>query len=260
MVWVRPLKRILCALDGEIVPFDLAQGGDDGHGLGSGDLTEGHRIMSPGAFAVGNFDEYKNALTTRHVVLEADDRAALIREGISILVAKLGLEVVPDEALITEVAGLVEWPVPLLGRIDDAFMDLPPEVMRTTMRVNQRYFALRKPDGTAAPRFALVANIAAPDGGAAIVAGNERVLRARLAAAKLRFVRATHDGKNLYGSVTAADVVEALAASVLRKLGLKEKGVRMPGDGVFKTVGTHEVQIEARAGLWCALRVEVEST
>lgn len=184
MVWVRPLKRILCVLDGEVVPFDLAQGGDDGHGLASGDLTEGHRIMSPGAFAVGNFDEYKNALTTRHVVLEAEDRAALIREGIHALASEAGLEVVPDEALITEVAGLVEWPVPLLGRIDDAFMDLPPEVMRTTMRVNQRYFALRKPDGSAAPRFALVANIAAPDGGAAIVAGNERVLRARLADAR----------------------------------------------------------------------------
>lgn len=184
MVWVRPLKRILCVLDGEVVPFDLAQGGDDGHGLASGDLTEGHRIMSPGAFAVGNFDDYKNALTTRHVVLEAEDRAALIREGINALASEAGLEVVPDEALITEVAGLVEWPVPLLGRIDDAFMDLPPEVMRTTMRVNQRYFALRKPDGTAAPRFALVANIAAPDGGAAIVAGNERVLRARLSDAR----------------------------------------------------------------------------
>jgi glycyl-tRNA synthetase beta chain len=184
MVWVRPLKRILCVLDGEVVPFDLAQGGDDGHGLASGDLTEGHRIMSPGALAIGNFDEYKHALTTRHVVLEAEDRAALIREGINMLAGKAGLEVVPDEALITEVAGLVEWPVPLLGRIDDAFMDLPPEVMRTTMRVNQRYFALRKPDGTAAPRFALVSNIAAPDGGAAIVAGNERVLRARLSDAR----------------------------------------------------------------------------
>ena len=184
MVWVRPLKRILCVVDGEVVPFDLAQGGDDGHGLASGDLTEGHRIMSPGAFAVGNFDEYKNALTTRHVVLEAEDRAALIRGGINMLAGKAGLEVVPDEALITEVAGLVEWPVPLLGRIDDAFMDLPPEVMRTTMRVNQRYFALRKPDGSAAPHFALVANIAAPDGGAAIIAGNERVLRARLADAR----------------------------------------------------------------------------
>jgi glycyl-tRNA synthetase beta chain len=184
MVWVRPLKRILCVLDGEVVPFDLAQGGDDGHGLATGDLTEGHRIMSPGTFAVGNFDDYNHALTTRHVVLEAEDRARMIRDGIVALAAAESLEVVPDEALIAEVAGLVEWPVPLLGQIDDAFMDLPPEVMRTTMRVNQRYFALRKSDGSAAPRFALVANIAAPDGGASIVAGNERVLRARLADAR----------------------------------------------------------------------------
>ena len=184
MVWVRPLKRILCVLDGAVVPFTLAQGGDDGHGLASGDVTEGHRIMSPGAFAVRNFADYKAGLAARHVLLEAEDRAHMIRDGITALAAAEGLDVVPDEALIAEVAGLVEWPVPLLGRIDDAFMDLPPEVMRTTMRVNQRYFALRKKDGSAAPRFALVANIAAPDGGAAIIAGNERVLRARLADAR----------------------------------------------------------------------------
>jgi glycyl-tRNA synthetase beta chain len=184
MVWVRPLKRILCVLDGAVVPFTLAQGADDGHGLASGDLTEGHRIMSPGAFSVQDFAEYKAELAERQVVLEAEDRARMIRDGITALAAAEGLEAVPDEALITEVAGLVEWPVPLLGRIDDGFMDLPPEVMRTTMRVNQRYFALRNPDATAAPRFALVANIAAPDGGAAIVAGNERVLRARLADAR----------------------------------------------------------------------------
>jgi glycyl-tRNA synthetase beta chain len=184
MVWVRPLKRILCVLDGAVVPFTLAQGADDGHGLASGDQTEGHRIMSPGAFAVRSFADYKGGLAARHVVLEAEDRARMIRDGINALAAAEGLEVVPDEGLIAEVAGLVEWPVPLLGRIDDAFMDLPPEVMRTTMRVNQRYFALRKPDGAAAPRFALVANIAAPDGGAAIIAGNERVLRARLADAR----------------------------------------------------------------------------
>jgi glycyl-tRNA synthetase beta chain len=184
MVWVRPLKRILCVLDGAVVPFTLAQATDDGHGLASGDVTEGHRIMAPGAFAVRNFADYKGELAARHVVLEAEDRARLIRDGITALATAEGLEVVPDEALIAEVAGLVEWPVPLLGRIDDAFMDLPPEVMRTTMRINQRYFALRKPDGTAAPRFALVSNIAAPDGGAAIIAGNERVLRARLADAR----------------------------------------------------------------------------
>jgi len=184
MVWVRPLKRILCVLDGAVVPFTLAQGADDGHGLATGDLTEGHRIMSPGAFSVQDFAEYKAELAERQVVLEAEHRARMIRDGITALAAAEGLNVVPDEALIAEVAGLVEWPVPLLGRIDDGFMDLPPEVMRTTMRVNQRYFALRKKDGTAAPRFALVANIAAPDGGAAIIAGNERVLRARLADAR----------------------------------------------------------------------------
>lgn len=184
MTWVRPLKRVLCVLDGAVVPFDLRQGDDDGHGLASGDLTEGHRIMAPGAFAVRGLTDYQEGLRERRVVLDAAERARLIREGIGALAAAAGLVVVPDEGLVTEVAGLVEWPVPLLGRIDDAFMDLPPEVMRTTMRVNQRYFALRTADGAAAPRFALVANVAAPDGGAAIVAGNERVLRARLSDAR----------------------------------------------------------------------------
>lgn len=184
MTWVRPLKRILCVLDGVVVPFDLRAGEDDGHGLASGDLTEGHRIMAPGAFAVRGLTAFQEGLRERRVVLDAAERARLIREGIEALCAAEGLSVVPDEALVSEVAGLVEWPVPLLGRIDDAFMDLPPEVMRTTMRVNQRYFALRTATGAAAPRFALVANIEAPDGGAAIVAGNERVLRARLSDAR----------------------------------------------------------------------------
>ncbi len=182
--WVRPLKRILCLLDGAVVPFDLRQGDDDAHGLRSGDATEGHRVMAPGAFAVRSAAEYVEGLRARKVMVEAEERARIIREGVARLAAAEGFAVVPDEGLLTEVAGLVEWPVPLLGRIDDAFMDLPPEVMRTTMRVNQRYFALRKPDGSAAPRFAVVANIAATDGGAAIVAGNERVLRARLADAR----------------------------------------------------------------------------
>nr|WP_277613568.1 glycine--tRNA ligase subunit beta [Neoroseomonas marina] len=184
MAWVRPLKRILCVLDGAVVPFDLRAGEDDGHGLASGNETEGHRIMAPGAFAVRGLTDYQEGLRERRVVLDAAERAREIRDGIAALAAAEGLTVVPDEGLVTEVAGLVEWPVPLLGRIDDAFMDLPPEVMRTTMRVNQRYFALRQADGSAAPRFALVANIAAPDGGASIVAGNERVLRARLSDAR----------------------------------------------------------------------------
>nr|WP_272876845.1 glycine--tRNA ligase subunit beta [Neoroseomonas terrae] len=184
MSWVRPLKRILCVLDGAVVPFDLRSGDDDGHALSSGNETEGHRIMAPGAFAVRGLTDYQEGLRERRVVLDAAERAREIKDGIAALAAAESLTVVPDEGLISEVAGLVEWPVPLLGRIDDAFMDLPPEVMRTTMRVNQRYFALRKADGSAAPRFALVANIAAPDGGAAIVGGNERVLRARLSDAR----------------------------------------------------------------------------
>ena len=184
MPWVRPLKRILCVLDGAVVSFDLRTSEDDGHGLASGNETEGHRIMAPGAFAVQGLTDYQESLRERRVVLDADERAREIRDGIAALATAEGLTVVPDEGLIAEVAGLVEWPVPLLGRIDDAFMDLPPEVMRTTMSVNQRYFALRKADGSAAPRFALVANIAAPDGGAAITAGNERVLRARLSDAR----------------------------------------------------------------------------
>lgn len=187
-LWVRPLKRILCLFGGAVVPFTLAQGDkpgeDDGHGLVSGDRTEGHRILSPGDFAVSGFSDYATQLAARHVVIDPVERAKLVRDGIAGLAAAEGVEVVPDEGLVAEVAGLVEWPVPLLGRIDDAFMDLPPELMRTTMRVNQRYFALRRPDGAAAPFFALVSNIQARDGGVAVAAGNERVLRARLSDAR----------------------------------------------------------------------------
>jgi glycyl-tRNA synthetase beta chain len=140
--------------------------------------------MSPGVFAVQHFVDYAAQLAARHVVIDPAERTKRVRDGIAALAAAEGVEVVPDEGLLQEVGGLVEWPVPLLGRIDDTFMDLPPELMRTTMRVNQRYFALRKPDGSAAPFFALAANIEATDGGTAIIAGNERVLRARLSDAR----------------------------------------------------------------------------
>jgi glycyl-tRNA synthetase beta chain len=182
--WVRPLQRILCLLDGRAVPVALARGEDAAHGLVGGDVTEGHRVHAPGAFRVSGCADYVAKLRERFVIVDAAERVAVIRDGVAALAAAEGLEVVPDEGLLAEVTGLVEWPVPLLGRIDDAFMDLPAEVMRTSMRVNQRYFALRHPDGRAVNRFALVANIAASDGGAALVAGNERVLRARLSDAR----------------------------------------------------------------------------
>jgi glycyl-tRNA synthetase beta chain len=182
--WVRPLRRILCLLDGAVVPFDLRDGDDDGHGLASSNLTEGHRFMAPGAVTVASVAGWREALAARNVVLGAADRRAAIATGIASLAAAQGLIVAPDDGLLDEVAGLVEWPVPLLGRIDAAFMDLPAEVMQVSMRVNQRYFALRTEAGAPAPVFAFVANIEAADGGAAIVAGNERVLRARFADAR----------------------------------------------------------------------------
>ena len=183
--WIRPLRRMLCLLDGAPVPFGLASGEtDDGHGLVAGAHSEGHRFLSPGAFAVTGTQDWLHGLRARHILAEAGERAALIRDGVARLAQEAGTVVVPDEGLVEEVAGLVEWPVPLLGHIDDAFMDLPPEVMQVSMRVNQRYFALRRPDGSAAPAFVFVANTVAADGGALTVAGNERVLRARFSDAR----------------------------------------------------------------------------
>ncbi len=182
--WVRPLRRICCLLDGAVVPFDLAQGGDDGHGLASGNVTEGHRFHAPAATDISGAVDWEEKLALRHVLVSAAERRAQIAAGIAALAAAQDLTVVEDAGLLDEVAGLVEWPVPLLGRIDDAFMDLPAEVMQVSMRVNQRYFALRHGAGGAAPYFAFAANVAAPDGGAAITAGNERVLRARFSDAR----------------------------------------------------------------------------
>lgn len=182
--WVRPLRRILCLLDGAVVAFTLADGDDNGHGLRTGNETEGHRFLAPGVFAVDGFADYRAKLAARHVILEAAEREALIRRDAARLAEAEGLSVVEDPTLVAEIAGLTEWPVALIGRIDEAFMDLPPEVLRTSMRVNQRYLSLRRPDGSTAPRFIVIANIASADNGAAIIAGNERVLRARLADAR----------------------------------------------------------------------------
>ena len=182
--WVRPLRRIACLLDGRVVPFDLRDGSDDGHGLAASNLTEGHRFHAPGAFALHGCTDWQAGLRTRRVVPEAAERKRIIAGGIHSLAAERQLSVVDDPGLLDEVAGLVEWPVPLLGHIAPGHMDLPPEVMQVSMRVNQRYFALRTADGKPAPFFAFVANVEAEDGGAAIIAGNERVLRARFADAR----------------------------------------------------------------------------
>jgi glycyl-tRNA synthetase beta chain len=182
--WIRPLRRICCLLDGAPVPFTLAAGDDDGHSLAGSDQTEGHRFHAPGPVRVTSAADWEATLLQRHVVADHAERQRRVAAGIAAQAAAKNVTIVPDEGLVSEVAGLVEWPVALLGHIDDAFMDLPPEVMQVSMRVNQRYFATRNADGTAAPYFAFVANIQAPDGGTAITAGNERVLRARFSDAR----------------------------------------------------------------------------
>ncbi len=185
LVWVRPIQSLIVLFGGAIVDVRTSRGDDDGHGLAAGGITAGHRFMAPESFAVADFAAYRAKLRDAFVMLDPEERKQVIRKDAAALATAEGLEVVPDEALLDEVAGLVEWPVPVLGRIDDAFMAVPAEVLTSTMRANQKYFALRDPKtGKMAPRFVAVANLAARDGGKAIVAGNERVLRARLSDAK----------------------------------------------------------------------------
>jgi len=176
--WVRPLHSILCTLDGEVVSFTFA-------GVTSGNRTRGHRFLSSGEIEVKRFEDYAKKLHAAHVVLDAQERKAIIFEGVKSAAFVHGLEMIPDEGLLDEVAGLAEWPVVLIGAIEDQFMDVPPEILQTAMRTHQKYFSLRDPaTGKFANRFALVANMVAEDGGKQIVAGNERVLRARLSDAK----------------------------------------------------------------------------
>ncbi|HTD33761.1 MAG TPA: glycine--tRNA ligase subunit beta, partial [Candidatus Elarobacter sp.] len=179
MRWVRPLQNVLCLFGGAVVDVTLRD-----HGLRANDATHGHRFLAPERVTVRSFADYEAKLRAAYVVLDANERRTFIANRVAELAAAEGLTFPDDPALLEEVAGLVEWPVPLIASIDAAFMALPREVLTTTMRANQKYFALETADGTLAPRFALVANVAAPDGGAAIVAGNERVIRARLSDAK----------------------------------------------------------------------------
>jgi len=194
--WVRPLQRILCLLSDEggarVVPLAV-------DGITAGNLTEGHRFMAPGAFAVTGFDDYAVKLKRAHVVLDSAEREAAIWQGAQNLAFAAGLEMVPDAGLLTEVAGLVEWPVPLMGRIGEAFLGLPPEVLQTSMREHQKFFSVKNPKTGRIEGFVTVANIEAADHGATILKGNQKVLSARLSDAKffwendLRVVHAPGD-------------------------------------------------------------------
>jgi glycyl-tRNA synthetase beta chain len=182
--WVRPLKRILCVFDREIVPFAI-------EGVESGDTTEGHRFMRVGfgwggqPFKARDFDDYAKGLLDHFVVLDVEERKSRILEGCKTLCFARNLELVEDQGLLEEVAGLAEWPTPVLGDMDPAFLDLPGEVIRTSMRTHQKYFAVRDPaTGGLAPHFITIANIQSADGGKVIAEGNAKVLSSRLSDAR----------------------------------------------------------------------------
>ena len=181
LAWVRPLHSIVATFgiegeEPEILRFEI-------DGVAGGNVTRGHRFLAPDAIEVKRFDDYAAKLEKAKVVLDAARRREIVRADARNLAFAQGYEVVEDEGLLEEVAGLVEWPVVLMGAFDESFLAIPPEVIRATIRNNQKCFVVKKGDGLA-NRFILVANTEATDGGKAIVAGNERVIRARLSDAK----------------------------------------------------------------------------
>ncbi|QGX97715.1 glycine--tRNA ligase subunit beta [Roseovarius faecimaris] len=193
--WVRPLQSILCILTDEageatVVPLDI-------DGITAGDTTEGHRFMAPERFRVTSFEDYAARLKRAYAILDAEERAAHIWQEATNQAFACGLDVVEDKGLLTEVAGLVEWPVVLMGEIGEEYLSLPPEVLQTSMKEHQKFFSVRNPDSGRIERFVTVANIETADQGATILAGNQKVLSARLSDAKFFWendLRVARDG------------------------------------------------------------------
>lgn len=175
--WVRPLSGIVAIFGEDLVACEVS-------GISAGFATRGHRFHCPGEITIGSAADYADKLRACHVIVDHAERAAIIRDGAGKAAADAGLTLVEDEGLVIENAGLTEWPVPLLGRFDEAFLEVPPEVIQLTARVNQKYFVVNGPDGKLANGFVCTANIVASDGGAEIVAGNRKVLAARLSDAR----------------------------------------------------------------------------
>jgi glycyl-tRNA synthetase beta chain len=180
--WVRPLHSILCTFDGKDIPVQFGP-------VKAGHTTNGHRFLAPGAITIKNPAEYEKKLQAAFVIADAEVRRKIIREDTDSAANALGLSVKSDDALLSEVTGLVEWPVVLTGKIGKEYMDLPAEVLTTVMRSHQKYFALSQKDGSLSDHFLIVANIETKDKGKAIIAGNERVLRARFADGKFFYAQ-----------------------------------------------------------------------
>ena len=213
--WVRPLHGIVALLGESIVPIEI-------DGIQAGATTVGHRFHHPGPITIGGAHDYVEKLRACHVIVDQDERERLIREGAQAAASEAGLILLEDEGLVVENAGLTEWPVPLLGRFDPEFLDVPREVIVLTMRSNQKYFACLDENADLAPAFLCVANVSANDGGEAVVEGNRRVLAARFADARFFWeqdlkIPLEEQAKRLDGIVfheklgTVADKVERVA-------------------------------------------------
>lgn len=210
--WVRPLHSILALFDGAVVPFEFA-------GVASGKQTRGHRFHAPDAIAVTDFQDYCDKLLAAKVVVDPVARRREIIARATAAAEAAGLTLVDDAALVDEITGLVEWPVAVLGGFDRRFMEVPREVLVTTMRVNQKYLSLNDADGNLAPNFITLANLEARDGGAQVRAGNEYVLTARLSDAEFFWIQ---DRKTTLESRVPklADMVfHAKLGSILDKVG-----------------------------------------
>ncbi|AJD53169.1 glycine--tRNA ligase subunit beta [Thalassospira sp. SN3W] len=175
--WVRQLDRILCLFDGKVIPASFGP-------VTAGNITSGHRFLAPATFSVANAAEYKAKLAFAKVMLDREERKKVILDGARKLAASEGFTLLEDNGLLEEVCGLVEWPVPVMGKVDDQFMDIPREVLETSMREHQKYFVVEDSTGKLAARFITISNMVTLDANAQIIAGNERVLRARLHDAK----------------------------------------------------------------------------
>jgi len=235
--WVRPLHRILCVFDGEPVVFDLDS-------VSVGDETEGHRFMAPDIVQARSFDDYAAKLRSAHVILDTDERKEIIAADAATLCKAQGLELVDDPALLSEVAGLAEWPVAMMGAFDEKFLALPDEVLTASMRGHQKYFSVRNPKtGTLANKFVCVANIVAPDAGAAMRQGYERVLTARLSDAWYLY------NQDLKSSLEAriADLDSVTFFEGLGSVGDKARRVAALAKEIAPAVGADPVKAERTA-------------
>ena len=234
--WVRPLQRILCTFDSETVPFEI-------DGIQSRNVTEGHRVMGRGPYTVKGFEDYEDALKNKgHVILDREERKEIIAAEAKTLCEAQNLELVEDIGLLEEVAGLAEYPVVIIGDMDPKFLSLPPEVIKLSMRTHQKYFAVRDPKtGDLAPKFVVVSNLRAADGGKTIAAGNSKVLSARLADAVFFWendkAKPLEDNFEKLGAITfheklgkvedKAERVIALAGELAKPCGAKKKDVAL---------------------------------